>query len=137
MRAIEQGKIFVFGSNLAGRHGKGAALHATKHHGAERGVGFGRTGNSYAIPTKDERLNVLPRDMIKVAVDEFIEYARVNPELTFYLTPVGTGLAGYSIFSMRVLFREAPANVEWADTWDDEKHTDSLFRTPFTPGLVG
>lgn len=110
--------IFVFGSNLAGRHGKGAALYAAKNCGAQRGVGRGRTGMAYAIPTKDERLNILPRDMIKVAVDEFIEYARANPELTFYLTPVGTGLAGYSQWSMRTLFREAPANVEWADTWE-------------------
>lgn len=110
--------IFVFGSNLAGRHGKGAALYAAKNCGAQRGVGRGRTGMSYAIPTKDERLNILPRDMIKVAVDEFIEYARANPELTFYLTPVGTGLAGYSQWSMKTLFREAPANVEWADTWE-------------------
>lgn len=111
--------IFVFGSNLAGRHGKGAALYAAKNCGAQRGVGHGRTGNSYAIPTKDERLQVLPRDMIKVAADEFIDYAKAHPELTFYLTPVGTGLAGYSQFSMRQLFAEAPANVEWASTWDD------------------
>lgn len=110
--------IFVFGSNLAGRHGKGAALFASTHCGAQRGVGRGRTGMAYAIPTKDERLNILPRDMIKVAVDEFIEYARANPELTFYLTPVGTGLAGYSQWPMRTLFREAPANVEWAESWE-------------------
>lgn len=116
--------IFVFGSNLAGRHGKGAALYAAKNCGAQGGVGRGRTGMSYAIPTKDERLNILPRDMIKVAVDEFIEYARANPELTFYLTPVGTGLAGYSQCSMRALFREAPANVEWADTWEETHGCD-------------
>lgn len=113
--------IFVFGSNLAGRHGKGAALFAATHCGAERGVGFGPTGRSYAIPTKDERLNILPRDMIKVAVDEFIDYARAHPELTFYLTPVGTGLSGYSQWSMRTMFREAPANVEWAESWEDSQ----------------
>ncbi len=110
--------IFVFGSNLAGRHGKGAALYAAKNCGAERGVGFGPTGRSYAIPTKDERLNVLPREMIKVYADEFLDYARAHPELTFYLTPVGTGLSGYSQWSMRTLFREAPANVEWAESWE-------------------
>lgn len=120
MRAIEQGKIFVFGSNLAGRHGKGAALHAAKYHGAQRGVGRGRTGMSYAIPTKDEHLRVLDREMIKGEVDLFIEYARENPELTFYLTPVGTGLAGYSKFAMRTMFASAPANVEWASTWEDQ-----------------
>jgi len=46
-------EIFIFGSNEAGRHGKGAALHARQHHGAEYGVGVGRTGDAYAIPTKD------------------------------------------------------------------------------------
>jgi len=116
---MREGAIFVFGSNLAGRHGKGAALTAAQRYGAQRGVGFGPTGNAYAIPTKDEQLNILPRDMIAVYVAEFLDYARANPELTFYLTPVGTGLAGYSQFSMRQLFAEAPANVEWASTWDD------------------
>ena len=53
--------IFVFGSNLAGRHGKGAALFARQERGAIYGVGQGRTGNAYAIPTKDERLRTLPR----------------------------------------------------------------------------
>lgn len=111
-------QIFVFGSNLAGRHGKGAALFASTYCGAERGVGRGPTGRSYAIPTKDERLRVLPRDMIKVAVDEFLEYARERPELEFYLTPVGTGLAGYSMFTMRTMFGELPSNVKMAETWD-------------------
>jgi len=53
-------KIFVFGSNLAGRHGKGAALHARKHYGAIYGQGWGRQGNSYAIPTKDSKLKTVP-----------------------------------------------------------------------------
>jgi hypothetical protein len=115
---MRDGAIFVFGSNLAGRHGKGAALTAKERYGAQRGVGFGPTGQAYAIPTKDERLQVLPRDMIAVYVAEFIDYAKAHPELTFYLTPVGTGLAGYSQFSMRTLFSGAPANVEWAETWE-------------------
>jgi hypothetical protein len=109
--------IFVFGSNLAGRHGKGAALFANTYCGAERGVGFGRTGMSYAIPTKDERLNVLPLDMIKVYVDEFLDYARANPDLIFYLTPVGTGYAGYSHSIMKELFERTPSNIIWAETW--------------------
>lgn len=53
-------EIFVFGSNLAGRHGKGAALYARQHYGAIYGQGVGRQGNSYAIPTKDGKLNPLP-----------------------------------------------------------------------------
>lgn len=52
--------VFVFGSNLAGRHGKGAALEAAQHWGAQYGVGEGRTGNAYALPTKDANLRTLP-----------------------------------------------------------------------------
>jgi hypothetical protein len=65
--------IFVFGSNLAGRHGKGAALCARQHHGAVYGVGVGRTGDSYAIPTKDVTLRTLPLKTIEAFVDQFIE----------------------------------------------------------------
>ena len=57
-------EIFVFGSNEAGRHGKGAALHARQHYGAKYGVGFGRTGDAWAIPTKDAQLRTLPLDRI-------------------------------------------------------------------------
>jgi hypothetical protein len=124
---MEQGKIFVFGSNLAGRHGKGAALHAATHHGAQRGVGRGRTGNAYAIPTKDEHLRVLDREMIKGEVDLFLEYARANPQEIFYLTPVGTGLSGYSQYTMRQLFKGTPANVEWAPSWDEHHEGDDPF----------
>jgi hypothetical protein len=62
--------------------------------------------------------------MIMGEVDLFIEYARDNPELTFYLTPVGTGLAGYSQWTMRSMFREAPSNVVWADTWEQSHGCD-------------
>ena len=53
-------ELFVFGSNEAGRHGKGAALHAKQHYGAEYGVGVGPSGDAYAIPTKDGKLKTLP-----------------------------------------------------------------------------
>ena len=68
--------IFVFGSNLAGRHGKGAALYAAKNFGAERGVGEGETGDSYAIPTKDENLQTLPLSAVEAAIVRFINQAR-------------------------------------------------------------
>jgi hypothetical protein len=64
--------VFVFGSNVAGRHGKGAALYALQHHGASYGQGVGPQGNSYAIPTKDENIRTLPLDRIKPFVDEFL-----------------------------------------------------------------
>ena len=69
-------EIFVFGSNLAGRHGRGAALHASKNCGAIYGQGIGLQGLSYAIPTKDENLNVLDLDVIYFHIDNFIKFAK-------------------------------------------------------------
>ena len=110
-------RIFVFDSNESGRHGKGAALHARRHYGAIYGKGFGRQGNSYAIPTKDWALAVLPLDAIKVHVDEFLIYARDHPELSFYVTAIGTGLAGYKHEQIAPMFRGAPSNCELPDEW--------------------
>lgn len=93
--------VFVFGSNLAGRHGKGAALEAVKHWGAEYGIGEGRTGNSYAIPTKDEDLNVRSLEEIRESYSKFVTYATDNPDIQFLLTPFGTGLAGYGLDDIR------------------------------------
>jgi hypothetical protein len=88
--------IFVFGSNLAGRHGKGAALTARQQHGAIYGQGFGIQGHSYAIPTKDEQLRVLPLDRIDEYIRHFITDAVAHPELHFNITRIGCGLAGYN-----------------------------------------
>jgi hypothetical protein len=105
-------KIFVFGSNLAGRHGAGAAKYARQHCGAVYGQGIGRQGNSYAIPTKDEFIRTLPLNIIKVYVDEFLSYANENPTELFELTPIGTGLAGYKPSDIAPMFESAPSNVE-------------------------
>lgn len=110
-------KIFVFGSNLAGRHGKGAALFAKNNYGAQYGVGYGRTGNCYAIPTKDEDLRVLPLSTIKAWCHAFIEYATAHPELQFHVTPVGTGLAGYSKSEIAPFFLKMPLNCEYSKEW--------------------
>ena len=87
--------IFVFGSNLAGRHGKGAALYALNNHGAIYGQGIGLQGNSYAIPTKDAKLQPLGLDVIDKHIADFVFFARDNLEMNFALTPIGTGLAGH------------------------------------------
>lgn len=111
--------VFVFGSNLAGRHGKGAALHALKKHGAIYGQGVGRQGNSYAIPTKDANIQTLPLESIKQYIGEFITYAWNTPECMFMLTPIGTGLAGYSreeIYSLLKQF-DVPSNVLFTKEW--------------------
>lgn len=109
--------IFVFGSNLAGRHGKGAALFAKRNYGAEYGKGVGRTGNSYAIPTKDSRLCTLPLSTIKSYVDSFLIYAKKNSDLTFVVTRVGCGLAGYSDKDIAPMFADAPENCELPEEW--------------------
>jgi len=109
--------IFVFGSNEAGRHGKGAALEARVTYGAVYGVGRGRTGHAYAIPTKDGRLNTLPLEAIKIYVDEFLEYARSNPDLKFKVTRIGCGLAGYRDDQIAPMFASEPSNCQLSIEW--------------------
>lgn len=104
-------EVFVFGSNLAGRHGKGAALTARKLFGAVTGIPKGHEGKSYAIPTKGGRLEVLPRAEIAEYVKDFLHYAMCNPELRFLVTPIGCGLAGYKPEDIAHMFRLSPSNV--------------------------
>lgn len=110
-------KIFVFGSNLAGRHGKGAALFAKMYHGAVYGIGVGLQGNSYAIPTKDEYLNTLPLVVINKYVEDFLIFAKINPKMQFYVTRVGCGLAGYKDSDIAPMFFNAPVNCELPEGW--------------------
>lgn len=109
--------VFVFGSNLAGFHGKGAALYARKYHGAEQYIGVGRTGNAYAIPTKDDQLKTLPLDQIRHYVNGFIGYAQQNLDLEFEVTRIGCGLAGYQDQDIAPMFQTAPGNCRLPDGW--------------------
>lgn len=104
-------KIFVFGSNLAGRHGKGAALAALREHGAVYGQGEGLQGDSYAIPTKDAHLRALSLEYIQKHVTTFLNYAEGADFETFHLTPIGCGLAGYRPEQIAPMFKGAPSNV--------------------------
>ena len=110
--------VFVFGSNLAGRHGKGAALWARLHRGAIHGRGVGPQGNAYAIPTKDRQLCVLPLRVIRAYVGEFLNYAPRQPNISFELTPIGCGLAGYRPKQIAPMFSDAPPNVNLPDAFD-------------------
>ena len=109
--------IFVFGANLAGRHGKGAALAAKEQWGAVYGQGEGRQGDSYAIPTKDRALKPLTLNEINDHVHIFLGYARAHPELVFEVTRIGCGLAGYSDCQIAPMFRSMPVNCIVADEW--------------------
>lgn len=115
---FEQSKhTYVFGSNELGVHGAGAAKTALTYYGAVYGKGIGFHGQSYAIPTKDTQIRTLPIEKIKVYVDEFIGFARAHPDMLFYVTPIGTGLAGYSHAQMAPLFQDAPANCWMIQAW--------------------
>jgi hypothetical protein len=109
--------IFVFGSNLAGKHGKGAALAAAKHFGARKGVGEGFAGRSYAIPTKNSKLETLPLDDIRLSVAKFLKLASQRPDLEFQVTRIGCGLAGYSDADIAPMFEDAPINVLLPRKW--------------------
>lgn len=99
---LDEDEIFVFGSNLAGRHLGGAARVAAQKFGAIYGQGVGLQGQSYAIPTMQGGV-----ETIKPYVDEFIEFARNCDQNTFYVTRIGCGIAGFSDEEIAPLFREA------------------------------
>jgi hypothetical protein len=104
---LEPGEIFVFGSNLSGRHGKGAAKKALTW-GAIWGRAAGLQGRTYGIPTKDKPVRQpLSIDTIERYVDEFITFAIANPQLTFLVTEVGCGLSKYKPKDIAPLFERA------------------------------
>lgn len=94
--------VFVFGSNLAGKHCSGAARTAVNRFGAIWGQGEGLQGRSYALPTMQGGV-----DTIKPYVDRFIEFAKKNEKLTFYVTKIGCGIAGFRISEIAPLFKDA------------------------------
>ena len=98
---LEDKQIFVFGSNEQGMHCGGAARTAVEKFGAIMGQGEGLQGQSYAIPTMEGI------DSMRKAIDRFIEYAKEHPELTFLVTRIGCGIAGYKEEEVAPLFAEA------------------------------
>ncbi len=109
--------VFVFGSNLAGRHGAGAAKFAREWRGAGQGVGEGATGRSYAIPTKDADLKTLPFAAIEASVKRFIDYAKAHESEVFQITKVGCGLAGLTDDQVAPLFTDVPKNCHIPGVW--------------------
>ena len=103
---LQENQVFVFGSNLAGMHGGGAARIARLRFGAVMGKGVGMQGRSYAIPTMQGGT-----ETIRPYVNAFIAYAKEHPELTFLVTPIGCGIAGFEPEDIAPLFEEA-SNVE-------------------------
>jgi hypothetical protein len=111
--------VFVFGSNLPGRHGAGAAKAAIKY-GAKYYKGSGLHGQSYALPTKGGDMEVLfPLDLktIKANVEEFIRVARTMPDSMFFVSRVACGLAGFKDAEIAPMFAQAPPNCSFARQW--------------------
>ena len=100
--SLGKNEIFVFGSNLEGAHLGGAARIAHQKFGAIWGQGVGLQGNSYAIPTMQGGI-----ETIKPFVDDFIKFVKEHPDLTFYVTRIGCGIAGFKDEEIAPLFKEA------------------------------
>ena len=102
IESLQPNEIFVFGSNLEGMHGGGAAWTAYRKFGAIMGQGVGLQGQSYGIPTMQGGV-----ETIKPYVDEFIDFAKAHPELTFLVTRIGCGIAGFRNEEISPLFEKA------------------------------
>lgn len=100
--SLKEDEVFVFGSNLAGRHGGGAARIAVDHFGAVWGEGVGLFGKTYAIPTMHGGT-----DVIAPYVDDFITFAIDHPDKYFYVTRIGCGIAGFKDEDIAPLFKKA------------------------------
>lgn len=97
--------VFVFGSNVEGDHGAGAALTALHRFGAVTGVGEGLQGQSYGLPTMEGI------ESFREAAGRFVHFAAAHPECDFYLTKVGCGIAGYGEDEVAPMFADASPNV--------------------------
>lgn len=104
---LKENEVFVFGSNLSGFHGGGAAALAMKW-GAVWGQGVGLQGQTYAIPTMQGGA-----ETIKPYVDDFLIFAKAHPELKFLVTEIGCGIAGFTVKEITPLFEKAVTeNIE-------------------------
>jgi len=111
LESLPANAVFVFGSNREGQHGGGAAYTALIHFGAVTGIGEGLWGQSYALPTMEGL------DQLRLTAQRFIEYARSHPELEFWLTKVGCGIAGHIEDEVKPFFADTPPNVIKPPGW--------------------
>lgn len=111
---LQPGEIFVFGSNLQGMHAGGAAYVAHRNFGAIWGQGVGLQGQSYGIPTMQGGV-----ETVRPYVNEFIQFAKDHPELTFLVTRIGCGIAGFTDAEMAPLFEKAHSieNIVLPEGW--------------------
>lgn len=113
-----KGWVFCFGSNEAGRHGKGAPAIAHVNFRAHYGVGRGATGMAYAIPTKDKNLRALSIESIEASVEVFLAYARENSAVKFFVTRLGYDLGSEIDEKIALMFSTAPLNCSMPEGWE-------------------
>lgn len=109
--SLAVGEIIVVGTNIMGLHAGGAAKYACERFGLVWGCGEGLSGQTYALSTMEGL------DWLNESVEDFIKFAQHNPNLTFYLTRVGCGIAGYRDDQIAPLFKDAPSNVIKPKGW--------------------
>jgi hypothetical protein len=124
---LRRGEVFVFGSNESGVHGAGAARQALEF-GAIYGQGFGMAGHTFAIPTKDWKIEKLSLEIIKFYVDRFYDFAQSYPEYHYLVTRIGCGLAGYSVKQIAPLFKNFVnlKNISLPKNFVDTYESDSI-----------
>jgi hypothetical protein len=112
-------RIFVFGSNIYGIHGAGAAAYAREKLGAEWGVGEGLTGRAYALPTCYAPGEPLTYQELAVHINNFLKFAQENPGTRFFVSKVGCGIAGFPEEIVAMIFRElgTPDNCDLPPDW--------------------
>lgn len=116
---LELNQIFVFGSNLNGWHAGGAARQAKENFGAIEGKGEGYHGQSWAIPTLDKNMKRLPLERIGWELEDFAKWAKRYDDKEFLLTPIGTGIAGFSLQEIKSILPDFPSNVTLVGNWEN------------------
>jgi hypothetical protein len=114
---LEPHQVFIFGSNLAGRHAGGSAKQAREQFGAEEGIGEGMTNQCYAFPTLNADFSKRTESELRESVLRLCITAQDNPDKDFLLTKVGCGIAGYPEEYMKKLFVGMSENVILPDDW--------------------
>lgn len=117
VKTLPENTIFVFGSNMAGKHMGGAAKTAFQHFGALLGVGRGWSGQSFAIPTMNEHLQQMPLSQIQHYVEDFKIYTANHPKNTYFLTSIGCGVAGYKVEEIAPMFKGISPNVIFPESF--------------------
>jgi hypothetical protein len=130
IKELKENEVFVFGSNRQSKHGKGAALTARNKFGAIYGQSEGLQGQSYAIITKELRKDYQPVSLqeVKEGVDTFIQFAKDNENLTFYVVELGCNLAYFTVEEIAPLFKSA---TKLKNVYLPEKFVNNL-QTGFT-----